>query len=532
MRRPGADSFLAIVMSISALPIIAKTLIDMDLYRSDLGIVVISAAIFNDIVGWIIFAIILGLIGEVSGNITTVMLTIILTLAFIAAMLTAGRWLIHRILPFIKAYTRWPAGALSFALVLGLLCALAVLVEPVAVQATVHKDEDLAVREVFSDPAFDLWLDRVRQEAENRGISENTLDAAFRGVSPVIRVIELDRSQPEFTRTFWSYINRRITEERIEKGRELLEKHRDLLDEIGDEYGVPPRYIIAFWGLETGFGSHLGSFRVIDALATLAYDRRRPDFFRKQLFYALRIIEQSHREPDKMLGSWAGAMGHMQFLPSVFVEYAVDYTGSGRKDIWESLPDAFASAANYLSEKGWKQGQIWGREVILPEDFDFELSGLAHKKEIKQWSELGVRRADGTPLPDEDMEGSVILPQGHEGPAFLVYENFRVIMKWNRSVNYAVSVGHLADRLIDLPAIASGRKAGHEPLSRRQTEKMQRILNKVGFDAGPVDGIPGPRMRSAIRQFQKDAGLPADGYPSPDLFDHLRRAYEGEKKQR
>ncbi|MFW5874748.1 MAG: lytic murein transglycosylase [bacterium] len=299
--------------------------------------------------------------------------------------------------------------------------------------------------------AFENWLDSLRKEARQRGISDKTLDTALRGVSPIKRVIRFDRTQPEFIQTFQTYISRRVDEKRVKRGRQLLEKNRVLLNEIYAEYGVPPRYIIAFWGMETNFGDYKGGFRVIDALVTLAYDQRRSEFFRSQLFEALQIVEEGHVAPDEMKGSWAGAMGHMQFLPSTFTGYAVDYNGNGRKDIWESLPDAFASAANFLSKMGWQRGERWGRQVTLPEDFDPELASLDIKKPVQKWAELGVRRADGLPLPGAGIEGSIVLPQGSEGPAFLVYDNFRAIMRWNRSVNYAIAVGHLADRIAGMP---------------------------------------------------------------------------------
>ncbi len=374
-----------------------------------------------------------------------------------------------------------------------------------------------------TDQPFRDWLEELRREAREEGISDETLDASLRGIEPVVRVIELDLSQPEFTQTFWSYLDRRVTEKLVERGRELLDQHRDLLDEIYREYGVPPRYIIAFWGMETNFGGHLGSFQVIEALATLAYNQRRSEFFRAELLDALKIIEQGHITPDEMKGSWAGAMGQMQFLPSTFNAHAVDYTGNGRKDIWGSLPDAFASAAKFLSDLGWHKGELWGREVVLPDDFDLRLAGMETKKTVNEWSDSGVRRAYGAPLPEADMEGSVILPQGHDGPAFLVYNNFRVIMGWNRSVNYAIAVGHLADRIVGLPEIVNGRDASHEPLSRENIKEIQAVLNQFGYDAGSADGYAGSRTRTAIRNFQQEHSLPPDGYASSGLLKRLRK---------
>jgi membrane-bound lytic murein transglycosylase B len=374
---------------------------------------------------------------------------------------------------------------------------------------------------VADEQAFQEWLASLRREARSKGISDATLHAALTGITPVQRVIELDRHQPEFTQTFWSYIDQRVNDQRRKNGHTHLATHRDLLEKIQVAYGVPARYIVAFWGLETNFGNYLGDFRVIEALVTLAYDRRRSPFFREQLLDALKIIEHDHISPEKMTGSWAGAMGHMQFMPSTFIGHAVDYTGDGRKDIWQSLPDAFASAANFLTDIGWQAGETWGREVRLPDNFDLALATLNEKKTLKVWSALGVRRANGTRLPRADMQGSIVLPQGHKGPAFIVYENFRVIMRWNNSLNYAFSVGHLADRIVGMPRILNGRGAQHQPLSRNNIKQLQHRLNQLGFDAGRSDGLPGPRTKAAIRAFQAHHALAPDGYPSPSLMDYL-----------
>lgn len=377
-------------------------------------------------------------------------------------------------------------------------------------------------RAAGGEDAFRAWLEDVRTEARGQGISQATLEAALRDVAPIQRVIELDRRQPEFTRTFWDYLERRVTPGRVARGRELLAKHRGLLKGMRERYGVQPRFLVAFWGLETNFGDYLGSFPVIPAVATLAYDDRRGDFFRTQLLDALRIVDQGHITPEKMMGSWAGAMGHLQFIPSTFVAHAVDADGDGRKNIWADLRDVFASGANYLSNVGWKGDEIWGREVRLPDDFDWTLAKLSVRKPIPAWADMGVRRADGRPLPTADMSGSIVLPQGHEGPAFLVYDNFRAIMRWNRSINYAIAVGHLSDRIIGLPRLKTGRDVDNAPLRREQALEIQRLLNTLGFAAGEPDGIPGPKTRAAIRAFQRAQGLPDDGYPSPALLDALR----------
>ena len=295
--------------------------------------------------------------------------------------------------------------------------------------------------------SFAEWREGVRSEALSLGISAATFDAAFSGIEPIPRVIELDRSQPEVTITFAQYLERVVPESRVELGRKLLAKHRDLLEPIGREYGVPPRFIVALWGIETSFGNFLGGFPVIGALATLAHDGRRSAYFRGELLDALRILEDGHIAPDAMVGSWAGAMGQSQFMPSSFVRYAVDYDGDGKRDIWGTHADVFASAANYLSQAGWRAGETWGRQVRLPAGFDPAQADLKVKKTLAEWQALGLRRANGADLPQASMSGSVVLPGGKEGPAYLVYDNYRTIMRWNRSFYFATSVGLLADRI-------------------------------------------------------------------------------------
>ena len=294
---------------------------------------------------------------------------------------------------------------------------------------------------------FAEWREGVRSEALSQGISAATFDAAFEGIEPIPRVIELDRSQPEVTITFAEYLERVVPESRVAQGRELLAKHRDLLEPIGREFGVPPRFIVALWGIETSFGRFLGGFPVIGALATLAHDGRRSAYFRGELLHALRILEDGHITPDAMVGSWAGAMGQSQFMPSSFVRYAVDHDGDGKRDIWGTQEDVFASAANYLVQAGWRNGETWGRQVQLPAGFDQELADLKVKKTLAEWQALGLRRADGSDLPQAAMSGSVVQPGGEGGPAYLVYDNYRTIMRWNRSLYFATSVGLLADRI-------------------------------------------------------------------------------------
>lgn len=294
---------------------------------------------------------------------------------------------------------------------------------------------------------FPSWLVELRSEAQAHGIAESTLDAALAGAQPLPRVIELDRKQPEFSLTFQQYLDRTVSSRRVAKGRQLLQEHAALLDRISRQYGVQPRFIVALWGMETDYGRITGSFSVIHALATLAWDGRRSAFFRKELLDALRILDEGHIAPGRMIGSWAGAMGQCQFMPSSFMNFSADGDGDGRRDIWTSLPDVFASTANYLANHGWKGDQTWGREVRLPAGFDSSLIGQDKAKNLAEWSGLGIKRADGGPLPVADVRASLVQPETGSGPVFLVYDNWRAIMKWNRSTFYATAVGHLADRL-------------------------------------------------------------------------------------
>lgn len=294
---------------------------------------------------------------------------------------------------------------------------------------------------------FDAWLEGVRAEARQKGISDSTVQAALTGIQPIPRVIELDRRQPEFTLTFAQYLDRVVPQSRIDKGRRMMAEHKELLTRIEGQFGVPARQIVALWGIETDFGRVTGGFKVIPALATLAHDGRRSTFFRKELMDALQIIDDGHIDADRMVGSWAGAMGQNQFMPSSFRAYAIDYTGDGKRDIWTTLPDVFASIANYLSRVGWKSDQTWGRAVTLPAGFDASLAEKKVKRPISAWQEIGVRRADGGDLPARDLSAQIVLPAGTDGPAYMVYDNFEAILKWNRSTYFAVAAGTLADAL-------------------------------------------------------------------------------------
>ncbi|MEW6486576.1 MAG: lytic murein transglycosylase [Thermodesulfobacteriota bacterium] len=297
-------------------------------------------------------------------------------------------------------------------------------------------------------PDFSLWLAELRAEALRAGISAATLDAALTGIEPIPRVIELDRRQPELTWTLDQYMTRIVSEERVARGREKLREHGALLEQVGKQYGVPARLLTALWGIETNYGQASGGFQVIPALATLAHEGRRSDFFRKELLLALRIVDQGHVTPEGMMGSWAGAMGQMQFMPSTFTSYAVDGNGDGKIDLWGSREDAFASAANYLSRMGWDGARTWGRAVQVPPGLDRSLVSLDVRKPLEEWQALGVRRTNGADLPEvSGLTASLIQPDGPGTPAYLVYDNFRTILRWNRSQFFGIAVGTLADRI-------------------------------------------------------------------------------------
>ena len=380
----------------------------------------------------------------------------------------------------------------------------------------------LATAAIAQTQSFDAWLNDLRMEASQQGISNATLDTALTGVKPVPRIIELDHSQPEFTQTFSKYIESRVTSGRISKGKSLLIKYAGLLRQMHYQFGVQPQYLVSFWALESNYGSNTGGYPVIDSLVTLAYDPRRSDLFRRELLTALRIIDEGHITAAQMSGSWAGAMGQLQFLPSVFERYGIDADKDGRIDIWNSLPDIFASAANFLSQSGWKDDERWGREVSVPENFDFSLSGLPHTKTVNEWAALGITSASGSPLPASAMSGSLLLPAGVRGPAFLVYENFKTAMLWNQSIFYALSVGHLADRISGGDAIRK-MPVDERALSRVEVIELQQRLNDLGIDAGPADGILGSQTRSAIREFQRRKQMPMDGYASHEVLSALKQ---------
>lgn len=298
-----------------------------------------------------------------------------------------------------------------------------------------------------SQPDFAQWLKGVRADAIAAGVSSATADAALANVKPIPKIIELDRKQPEKRLSFATYLERVVTEDRIAKGRRLLKENRAELDHTAAKYGVPPEVVVALWGVESSYGGFKGSYPVVDALATLAYDGRRSEYFRKELIVALKIVDEGHVALPAMSGSWAGAMGQTQFMPSSFVAYAQDENGDGRKDIWESLPDVFGSASNYLAQAGWKAGEPWGQMVSLPKGFDKALIGDDARRGTADWARLGVRLKNGAPLPADGRMAWIVAPDGPTGPAYMAFDNYKVFLRWNRSSYFATSVGLLAERI-------------------------------------------------------------------------------------
>jgi membrane-bound lytic murein transglycosylase B len=427
---------------------------------------------------------------------------------------------------------------------------------------------------VFAHEDINIWLEELKQEAINVGITEKTASATINHVEILPNIIELDRAQPEFVSPFLDYYQRRIDAEKITQGRRILTQYAEMLDKIEVQYGVPKSLLVAFWGMETDYGRYQGNIDSLSALATLAHDGRRTSFFRNQLFDAMRMIDIGNADTENFVGSWAGAFGNMQFMPTTFMTYAVDGDDDKKIDVVNSTADAFASAANYLSQVGWQKGEPAMVEVQLPKDFDWKNAQYNLRKPVSEWLKLGVSTfhssnstamltqakvfssnkkasvrknkssmhqvnfninntnyTDFHPqanpslkpsLPNVSGQAAIILPQGWRGPAFMVFDNFDAVMDWNRSINYALSVLQLAKRLNGEPHILGGQFAEIGALSFQQMKALQTQLNANGFDAGEPDGFPGSHTQEAVRAFQLSEGLPADGYASPNLFNYIK----------
>jgi len=372
------------------------------------------------------------------------------------------------------------------------------------------------------EPRFAKWVADFRATARAQGISEATLRSAFDQVQFLPRVIELDRSQPEFTRTTWDYLDNAVTPQRVATGQDKLQQVRAEADAAAARYGVPPAVVVAIWGMESNYGGNYGNTPVVDALATLGFEGRREDWARRELLAALKILDSGDIARERMIGSWAGAMGQTQFLPSNFLAYAVDADGDGRRDIWGSMPDVIASTANFLARSGWQAGVPWGVEVQLPTGFDYGRADMAVRQSSTQWAAEGLRAIDGQPLPGL-ADASVLLPAGARGPAFLVGPNFRAVQRYNNSTNYALAVSLLAQRLGGGVGVQAPWPRDTAALSRSQVVEMQTALSQRGFATGAADGVMGPATREGLRRYQRSVGLPADGYPSAELLLRLQQ---------
>jgi membrane-bound lytic murein transglycosylase B len=377
--------------------------------------------------------------------------------------------------------------------------------------------------EVCVEQRFAQWLANFRGMARAAGIDDATLDAALDGVRLRTRAIEQDRAQPEFTRALWDYVAAVVSPQRVLLGEQKLAQFRLEAEAASGRYGVPPAILMAVWGLESNYGSHYGDVPVFDALATLGFEGRREAWARSELLAALKIVQRGDMAPGRMVGSWAGAMGQTQFMPSSYLAYAVDADGDGRRDIWGSMADVMASTANYLARSGWRADETWGTEVSLPPGFDPARADSTVRQTAAQWAAQGVQTMGDTPLPIL-ADASILLPAGARGPAFMVGRNYRAILRYNNAMSYALTVCLLAQRIEGGPGVQAAWPRDLRALSRSEMQSLQAALNQRGFDSGKPDGQMGPATRSALQQFQRSIGLPADGYPTAELLRLLQQA--------
>lgn len=383
-------------------------------------------------------------------------------------------------------------------------------------------DTDFDIQPTIS---FSDWEAGFRIEALKAGIRPDIFDKAFAGVVPDMSVITADRSQPEFTRPVWEYLEGAMSAVRVRKGQALLAQYADVLQSIEQRYGVDRRALVAIWGMESSFGQSQGTQYVIRSLATLAYEGRRRAFAQDQLLAALQILQHGDIQPSEMVGSWGGAMGQTQFIPSTYNTYAVDFDGSGRRDVWNSPADALASTAHYLQSSGWQQGQPWGFEVQLTQGFDYALADASTRKTVAEWQRLGLKLPNGSALPANvaQQQAALLLPAGYRGPAFLILDNFRAILKYNNSSSYALAISLLAERFNGGGYVLGNWPRDDLPLSRSERIELQTLLSSRQYDAGAPDGIIGANTRKAIRSAQQSFGWPADGYPTHELLNNLRK---------
>lgn len=368
--------------------------------------------------------------------------------------------------------------------------------------------------------SFEDFLNQVRKTATEQGVSKATIDKAFFGLTPNLDILKSDSAQAEFNQNFWHYVNKRVSQVRLNNGNDTLKQNASLLNKTSQKYGVPAYVLVAFLGLESNYGNYMGNENLVRSLATLAYDPRRSGFFTKEFIALLKLIDKNTIPLDAK-GSWAGAMGAVQFMPTNVIAYGVDANNDGKVNLWNDKEDIYASAANFLKKLGWKKREKWGREASIPKNFDYRLTGLETKRTVNEWAALGILRGNGSRLPNSNFKASLIVPMGHRGPAFLVYRNFDTILGWNRSILYALSVAYLSDRLNGNGKLTA--KSIDEPLlSKVDVLQIQNTLNLLGYNTGTPDGMVGPKTRQATRMFQSDIGLVADGYVGYELFQQLQ----------
>jgi lytic murein transglycosylase len=371
--------------------------------------------------------------------------------------------------------------------------------------------------------AFEPWLAAFRREAAAKGISRATISAVLDGMTMDPGIIARDRRQGFFAQSFTAFSSKLISQNRLQAGAAQLKKHKELFAKVEQKWGVQGPVIVAFWALESDFGAGMGNLSVLRSLATLAYDCRRSEMFRDEFMDALRIIDRGDLRPEEMIGSWAGELGQTQFLPSYYLKYAVDFDGDGRPNLMKSAADVVASTANFLADLGWQRGQPWLQEVRVTRGLPWDQADLAIQHPRSKWATWGVTQIGGQPLPNDAVPASLVLPMGRTGPAFLAYQNFQTYLKWNQSLNYALTAAHLAARIAGAPAFRKG-DAQIPDWSQPQMKELQQLLARRGYEVGEIDGKMGAATRAAVKAAQIKLGLPADSYPTPDLLEKLRGA--------
>ena len=371
--------------------------------------------------------------------------------------------------------------------------------------------------------AYDKWLAEFEREAIAQGISQHAISAAAPYLTYDQRIVNIDRGQRVFTQTFLEFSDRMAAAYRIQRGAALIKTYAPVFAKIDTQFGVPAPVIVSFWALESDFGANMGNYRTLSALASLAYDCRRADRFRAQLFDALRLIQRGDLRPSDMVGSWAGELGQTQMMPSEYYQYAVDYDGDGTRNLLRSAPDVLASTANYLVGLGWRRGEPWLSEVRVPATLAWQQADLDIKLPRAKWAAYGVTLADGRPLPADDLPASLLLPMGRFGPAFLAYDNFRVYLQWNNALVYSTTAAYLATRIAGAPPLHRGNAPA--PLAFADIKAMQASLARAGYEVGAIDGFLGLKTRQAVKAMQVKYNLPADSYPTPDLLARMRGSH-------